>query len=216
MNIVLLGAPGSGKGTQAARIAREFDVVHVSTGDIFRQAVADSTELGLKAKEYMDKGELVPDDLVIGIAKERLARPDMKDGFMLDGFPRTVTQAVALDEALVELGTRLDIVIDLEVPDDELTRRLTGRMMCRVCGANYHKMFNPPSGDNCDSCGGELYQRDDDKLETVERRLKVYKEQTAPLIEYYSGTGYLHTIDGSRPPQEVFALIKEELASIGG
>lgn len=211
MNLILLGAPGSGKGTQAARIVKDFDIAHVSTGDIFRKAVADQTELGMKAKEYMDRGALVPDELVIGIVKDRLAEPDCANGFLLDGFPRTVAQAVALDEAVRELGTTLFAVIDLEVPKYELLKRLTGRLMCAGCGANYHKEYNPPKGENCDICGGAIYQRDDDKLETVTHRLDVYLEQTAPLIEYYSGASLLKTIDGFRQPDEVFKSIREAI-----
>lgn len=212
MNLVLLGGPGSGKGTQASRIVAEFGITHISTGDIFRQAAADQTQLGLEAKQYMDKGELVPDELVISIVKDRLSQADCRQGFLLDGFPRTVAQAQALDQALESMGMSLDGVINLEVPKDELVPRLTGRRMCKACGANYHLTFNPPSSDACDKCGGEIYQRDDDNLETVKNRLDVYFEQTAPLIEYYADAGSLKTIDGFRHPDEVFSSIKVALS----
>lgn len=212
MNLVLLGGPGSGKGTQASRIVADFGITHISTGDIFRQAVAAQTQLGLEAKQYMDKGELVPDELVISIVIDRLSQADCRQGFLLDGFPRTVAQAQALDQALESMGMSLDAVINLEVPKDELVPRLTGRRMCRACGANYHLTFNPPSSDDCDKCGGEIYQRDDDNLETVKNRLDVYFEQTAPLIEYYADAGSLKTIDGFRHPDEVFSSIKVALS----
>ncbi len=208
MNLILIGAPGAGKGTQAKFIAKEFDIPHVSTGDMLREAVKNGTDLGKKAKEYMDKGELLPDGLVVGIVSERLMADDAKKGVILDGFPRTVAQADALKVALADKGKGVDVALNFEVEDEELVKRLTGRRSCKACGAVFHTVFHPSKADGvCDGCGGELYQRDDDKLETVENRLKVYKEQTAPLIEYYQKEGLLTTIKGQKPVKEVEADI---------
>lgn len=208
MNVVLLGAPGAGKGTQAARMVEEFGLAHISTGDLFRKAVGDGTPLGLEAKRYMDAGELVPDGVVIGMVKERLAQPDCANGFILDGFPRTVPQADALADALASMGTRIDHVISVDVPRDALVKRLTARRQCRQCGRIYNIITDRPKQfDACDSCGGEVYLRDDDSLETVTNRLDVYDKNTAPLIEYYRGKGLLRSIDGDRSVDEVFGDI---------
>jgi len=197
VNLVLLGAPGAGKGTQAKMLAGKYGILHISTGDILRENVSSNTELGQKAKEYMDKGELVPDSLLIDIIRDRLSRPDTDNGFLLDGYPRTIPQAEALDDIFGQLGKRLDIVIDIEVPDKELVARLAGRRMCK-CGASYHVTFNPPKEDGiCDVCGGELYQRDDDTESSVKTRLVAYYNQTHPLIDYYTGKGLLRTVSGT-------------------
>lgn len=212
MFILFLGAPGAGKGTQAVRLSEKLGIPHISTGDMFREAVSKGTELGKKAKEYMDRGELVPDEIVIGIVKERISQPDCEKGCILDGFPRTVAQAEALDSALSELGKKVDFVINVEVSEDEIIKRLTGRRTCRSCGAVYHVVFNPPKNDNlCDVCGGELYQRDDDTEETVRNRLKVYEEKTAPLINYYEKRGVLYGVNGEQPVEDVTAEIEKIL-----
>jgi adenylate kinase len=212
MRIVLLGPPGAGKGTQAAKIVSEFNIPHISTGDIFRKNLKEGTPLGSKAKEYMDKGLLVPDDLVVELVKDRLTEEDCKDGFMLDGFPRTGLQAKALDDELKSLETFLDVVINIEVNYDLLIERITGRRICKDCGATYHVKFNPPKVQGtCDACGGELYQREDDKEETVKKRLEVYTEQTEPLIQYYKEKELLQTIDGQQDINIVFKDIKEVL-----
>lgn len=210
MRIILLGPPGAGKGTQAAMLVKELEVPHISTGDIFRAAIKEGTELGRKAKEYMDQGQLVPDEIVIGIVKERLTQADCKKGFILDGFPRTVPQADALQEALKNLGMDLDAVVNLTVGEDELVARLCGRRVCKKCGATYHVQFSPAKiQGTCDLCGGELYQRDDDKEETIRKRLEVYTNQTTPLIQYYEGKkGLLETIQGDgKEIGEVFAAV---------
>lgn len=213
MNIVLLGAPGAGKGTQASRISEKCRTPHISTGDIFRKAVAEGTDLGREAKRYMDAGELVPDEVVIGIVKERLAEPDCVGGFLLDGFPRTVGQADALDAALAESGRKLDSVIDIEVDSASLIARLTGRRTCRGCGniTNVAGFSSEPQA--CELCGGELYQREDDTVATVTNRLTVYTRQTEPLIDYYRGKGLLCEIDGNRSPDAVFEEISATLGS---
>lgn len=212
MRIVLLGPPGAGKGTQAAKIVSEFNIPHISTGDIFRKNLKEGTPLGLKAKKYMDKGLLVPDDLVVELVKDRLTQEDCKDGFMLDGFPRTELQAKALDDELKSLETSLDVVINIEVDHNLLIERITGRRICKDCGATYHVKFNPPKVQGiCDACGGELYQREDDKEETVKKRLEVYTEQTEPLIQYYKKKELLQTIDGQQDINIVFKDIKEVL-----
>ncbi len=212
MNLILLGAPGAGKGTQAKLIVSKYGIPQISTGDMLREAVAKQTELGKKAKEYMDKGELVPDEVVIGIVKERLAQPDCEKGFILDGFPRTLKQAEALDGILDELGKKIDAVINVAVPEEEIVRRIVNRRTCRNCGAVYHLIYNPPQEPGkCDKCGGELYQRDDDKEETVKERLRVYKAQTEPLIDYYSKKGLVYNVDGTKSIEEVFKEIEEIL-----
>jgi adenylate kinase len=192
---------------------KKYNIPHISTGDIFRAAIKAGTELGLKAKEYMDKGELVPDELVVGIVQERLQKPDCKEGFLLDGFPRTVAQAEALDSSLSAMGFPLSGVVNVDVIQEELLERLTGRRVCRGCGATYHVKFNSPKVRNiCDKCGGELYQRVDDTLETVKQRLEVYRNQTEPLIDYYEHRKLLLTVDGSKDIDEVFREIVTVLA----
>jgi adenylate kinase len=212
MNLILLGAPGAGKGTQAKLIVEKYGIPQISTGDMLREAVAKGTELGKKAKEYMDRGELVPDEVVIGIVKERLKQPDCDKGFILDGFPRTLKQAEELDKMLEELGKKIDAVINVHVPEEEVVKRIVNRRTCKNCGAVYHLIYNPPKEEGkCDKCGGELYQRDDDKEETVRARYKVYKEQTEPLIDYYSKKGLLYNVDGTKSIEEVFEEIKKIL-----
>ncbi|MED1781149.1 adenylate kinase [Brevibacillus fortis] len=212
MNIILMGLPGAGKGTQAERIVKEFDIPHISTGDMFRAAVKNETPLGLEAKSYMDKGHLVPDEVVIGIVRERLSMEDCAKGFLLDGFPRTVPQAEALTATVKELGREIDHVININVQREQLIERLTGRWICPVCGASYHTMFNPPKeADVCDKDGGKLYQREDDKIEVVTQRLDVNIAQTQPLIDYYSAQELLRDIDGEQDIQVVFAEIKSLL-----
>ena len=204
MQIILVGAPGAGKGTQAASLAADLQVAHVASGDLFRDAVKAGTPLGLQAKGYMDKGELVPDDVTIGLVLERLKEPDAAHGVILDGFPRTRRQAEALDEALRTSGRRIDRVVYLEVPDEVLLGRLSGRWICRDCGRSYHELFNPPTTPGvCDACGGTLYQRDDDKRETALRRLEVYFKDTAPLIDYYRDLGMLAQVNGDQSVDEV-------------
>lgn len=217
MNLVLLGAPGAGKGTQASRIAEEFKTPPISTGDILRKAVADQTPLGRKASEYMNKGELVPDEVVIGIVEERLKAEDCQSGFLLDGFPRTVIQADALKDVLMRAGMKLNSVINIDVSEEEIVRRLTGRRMCRDCGQIYHVEFKPAQDpEKCDGCGGSLYQRDDDKEETIRKRLEVYKNQTDPLIAYYQNEGLLQNIDGTGTPDEIFEKIKSAIGNSPG
>ncbi|GAB6064402.1 adenylate kinase [Deferrisoma palaeochoriense] len=212
MRLILLGPPGAGKGTQAKRLIERYGIPQISTGDILRAAVRDGTELGRKAKEYMDAGKLVPDEVVIGIIEERLQEPDCAKGFILDGFPRTVPQADALKGVLGKLGQAIDHVVSIEVPDEDLVERLTGRRTCRKCGAMYHVKFSPPAKEGvCDKCGGELYQRDDDREETIRSRLKVYHEQTAPLVEYYEKAGLLRRIPGQGSVDEIYQRILEVL-----
>ena len=208
MKIVMLGAPGAGKGTQAKMISEKYNVPHISTGDIFRANIKENTPLGQKAKEYMDKGLLVPDELVVDLVVDRLAQDDAKNGYVLDGFPRTIPQAEALTEALDKIGEKLDYAIDVEVPDDNIINRMSGRRACVACGGTYHIKFNPTKKEGiCDACGGELILRDDDKPETVKQRLTVYHDQTQPLIDYYNRQGILKTVNGTRPLEEVFADI---------
>jgi adenylate kinase len=209
-----MGPPGAGKGTQAEKLVELYQIPHISTGDMFRKAQKDGTELGLKAKSYMDQGQLVPDEVTVGIVKERLAEADCQDGFLLDGFPRTVQQADALDGILKELGMTLDRVVNIEVDKAFLVDRLTGRRVCRACGATFHVTNKAPKVDGvCDKCGGELYQRNDDKIETVSNRLDVYAAQTAPLIEYYQSKGIMSSIDGSNSMEKVLADIRSALGS---
>ena len=211
MNIVLLGPPGSGKGTQAKMIAEKYGVVHISTGDILRENVRGGTDLGKEAKAYMDAGKLVPDELLINIIKDRLAKPDVAGGYMLDGYPRTTPQAEAMDKILPELGQKIDVVVNIDVPDDELVKRLSGRRMCQ-CGVSYHLKFNPPKKEGiCDVCGGELYHRDDDKEEAILNRLEVYKTQTQPLIDYYNKAGIIVDINGAGEIPEIFDEIAASL-----
>jgi adenylate kinase len=213
--IIFMGPPGAGKGTQAERIVSEFGIPHISTGDMFRAAIKEGTPLGLEAKSYMDQGKLVPDDVTIGIVRERLSKPDTKQGALMDGFPRTVAQAEALDRMVQELGTKIDHVINLEVDRDQLLARLTGRRVCKSCGATYHVVFNPPAKDGiCDKCGGELYQRADDTAETVATRLDVYFKQTAPLLEYYAGKGVLRSVNGEAGIEDVYREISEILRGV--
>lgn len=214
MNIVLLGAPGAGKGTQAAKIVEKCRVPHISTGDMFRKAVSEGTPLGLEAKRYMDAGELVPDAVVIGIVKERLSEPDCAAGFLLDGFPRTVAQADALGVALGESGRKLDAVIDIEVDSSSLIARLTGRRTCRGCG-NITNLAGLGGSEpaSCELCGGELYQREDDTVATVTNRLSVYTRQTQPLIDYYRGQGTLREVDGNANPDVVFEAVSAIIGS---
>lgn len=212
MKIVFMGPPGAGKGTQAEKIVENYQIPHISTGDMFRKAIKDQTELGMEAKRYMDQGALVPDHVTIGIVKDRLSESDCKSGFLLDGFPRTVDQAKALDEILTSLDSKIDYVINIDVDLDILKERLTGRRICRSCGATYHMIFNPPKvTDICDKCGGELYQRKDDNEETVGNRLNVYVSQTKLLLDYYSLAGNLVNINGQQSIDLVFEEIREVL-----
>lgn len=214
MKIILMGPPGAGKGTQAEKLVELYQIPHISTGDMFRKAQKDGTELGLKAKSYMDQGQLVPDEVTVGIVKERLAEDDCKDGFLLDGFPRTVQQADALDGILKELGMELDRVVNIEVDKSFLVDRLTGRRVCRACGATFHVTNKAPKVEGvCDKCGGELYQRNDDTVETVSNRLDVYAAQTAPLIDYYQSKGVMSSIDGSKSMEDVLAAIRTALGN---
>jgi adenylate kinase len=213
MNIILIGPPGAGKGTQATRMIERLQVPQISTGDMFRAAVKEGTPMGKKAKEYMDKGALVPDEVVIGVVNERFQKPDCKKGFILDGFPRTLDQAKALDELLKNLGTKLDHVVVIEVPDDFLVERLTGRRTCKGCNYMHHIKFDAPKKEGvCDKCGAELYQRDDDKEETIRQRLTNYHSQTSPLIEYYGKQGIVRMIKGTQSMEQVQDAVK---AAIG-
>ncbi len=211
MRAVLLGPPGAGKGTQAKRLVEKYGVPQISTGDIFRKNIKEGTELGKKAQEYMNSGGLVPDELVVDLVKDRLMQSDCVNGYLLDGFPRTIAQAEQLDEFLKEQGTELDAVINFEVGYESLMERLTGRRLCKACGASYHiKNFPPKTEGICDVCGGELIQRDDDTEETARKRIEVYEESTAPLIEYYTRSGDLKNFDAEKDPEEVFADIVRE------
>jgi len=197
MNLVLMGLPGAGKGTQAEQIVDKYHIPHISTGDMFRAAIKDNTELGLQAKSFMDKGELVPDEVTVGIVRERLLKDDCKNGFLLDGFPRTVAQAEALESILTDMNRKIDYVINIQVPEEILVERLTGRRICKSCGATYHLVFNPPKeAEVCNRCEGELYQRPDDNEETVQNRLNVNIKQTQPLLDFYNEKGYLRNING--------------------
>ena len=208
MKIIMLGAPGAGKGTQAKMIAEKYGIPHVSTGDIFRANIKNGTELGMEAKKYMDQGQLVPDELTVKILLDRVAQDDCKNGYVLDGFPRTIPQAEVLDKALTELGDAIDFAIDVNVPDENIVKRMSGRRACLSCGTTYHIEHIPPKKEGiCDKCGQELVLRDDDKPETVLNRLKVYHDQTQPLIELYKKKNILKNVDGTNDMKEVFAYI---------
>ena len=213
MKIIMLGAPGAGKGTQAKRVAQEYNIPHISTGDIFRANIRDNTELGKKAKEYMDKGLLVPDGLTCDLVMSRISEADCKDGFVLDGFPRTIPQADALTKALEEKGMSMDAAVDIEVPDENIIGRMAGRRFCPKCGATYHVVALPPKSEGiCDNDGEKLVIRDDDKEETVKNRLSVYHKETQPLIDYYKKAQILKTVDGTKSADEVFEGIKAVLS----
>jgi len=217
MNLILLGPPGAGKGTQAQMIVERYRIPQISTGDILRNAVKESTPLGLKAKAFMDRGQLVPDEVVIGIIDERLRAPDCNPGFILDGFPRTIAQAEALQSILTKIGKSIDHVINMEVDPEELVHRLTGRRTCKNCGAMFHVLFHPPKGEGiCDRCGGPLYQREDDKEETIRTRLREYQKQTAPLIEYYRQKNRLRSIQGMGGQDQIFERIARHLGGTPG
>lgn len=212
MKIIILGAPGAGKGTQAQMIADQYHIPHVSTGDIFRTNIKNGTELGMEAKKYMDQGLLVPDELTVKILLDRVAEEDCKEGYLLDGFPRTIPQAEVLDKALTELGDAIDYAINVDVPDENIVKRMSGRRACLSCGSTYHMEHIPPKKEGvCDKCGNELVLRDDDKPETVLNRLEVYHKQTQPLIQFYEEKGVLRTVDGTKPMKEVFDSIVEIL-----
>ena len=208
MKIIMLGAPGAGKGTQAKQIADKYSIPHISTGDIFRANIKNGTELGKKAKQYMDQGALVPDELTCDLVMDRIQQDDCKNGFVLDGFPRTIPQAEALDAALGKINEKMDYAIDVDVPDENIVNRMSGRRACLNCGATYHLISIPPKVEGiCDRCGSEIVLREDDKPETVQKRLKVYHEQTQPLIDYYKNQGILKSVDGTQPMEEVFKAI---------
>ena len=215
MNLVLMGLPGAGKGTQAEKIVEKYNIPHISTGDMFRAAIKDGTELGLQAKSFMDKGALVPDEVTIGIVKERLSKDDCKEGFLLDGFPRTVAQAAALEDILSELNRPIDYVINVDVDKDILMERLTGRRICKDCGATYHLVFNPPAQEGvCTRCGGELYQRANDNADTVQNRLEVNLAQTKPLLSFYEDKGTLRNINGQQDINVVFEDVEKLLGGL--
>lgn len=215
MNLVLMGLPGAGKGTQAEKIVEHYDIPHISTGDMFRAAIKEGTQLGLKAKSFMDQGNLVPDEVTIGIVRERLNKQDCENGFLLDGFPRTVAQAEALETITKELNKQIDYVINIDVDQSILMERLTGRRICKDCGATYHLVFNPPAKDGvCDKCGGELYQRADDNAETVSTRLSVNVKQSQPLLDFYQEKGYLRNINGNQDINIVFEDVRQLLAGV--
>jgi adenylate kinase len=209
MKVIMLGAPGAGKGTQAVRVASAYQIPHISTGDIFRANINGGTELGKKAKEYMDAGKLVPDELVCDLVVDRIKKEDCKNGYVLDGFPRTIPQAEALDKAVEAIGEKVDFAVNIDVPDEAIITRMSGRRACLTCGATYHIEYNPPKkADICDTCGSALVLREDDKPETVKTRLNVYHEQTQPLIDYYTGKNILVTVDGTQNMDKVFSDIK--------
>ena len=212
MYILLMGPPGAGKGTQAERLINDFKLPHISTGDMFRAAVKAGTAMGKEAKKYMDAGGLVPDEVTIGIVREGLAKPECAKDFMLDGFPRTLEQAVALDKIMADMGKKLDCVLNISVPDSELVGRVTGRWLCKDCGATYHVKFNPSKvAGKCDKCGGPLYQRDDDKAETVKNRLEAYHAQTEPLFDYYKKAGIYKEVNGLQDIDKVYADVRAAL-----
>lgn len=214
MKIIMLGAPGAGKGTQAKQIAAKYHIPHISTGDIFRANIKNGTELGKKAKTYMDQGALVPDELTCDLVMDRIQQDDCADGFVLDGFPRTIPQAEALDAALNKINQTMDYAIDVDVPDENIVKRMGGRRACVTCGATYHMVYAPTKKEGiCDTCGGELILRDDDKPETVQKRLNVYHDQTQPLIDYYTNQGILRTVDGTVDIDDVFRAITEFLGA---
>ncbi|WP_428910409.1 adenylate kinase [Niallia sp. Krafla_26] len=215
MNLVLMGLPGAGKGTQAEKIVEKYGIPHISTGDMFRAAIKEGTELGLQAKSFMDKGDLVPDEVTIGIVRERLSKDDCNKGFLLDGFPRTVAQAEALENILSDLNKKINFVINIDVDKEILMERLTGRRICKSCGSTYHLVFNPPANVGvCDRCGGELYQRADDNSETVQNRLEVNLKQTQPLLDFYETKGYLRNINGQQDIHKVFDDLDQLLGSL--
>lgn len=215
MRIVMLGAPGAGKGTQAKKLIEDYKIPQISTGDILRQSVAEGTPLGKEAKGFMDRGELVPDSVVLGLVEERIKQPDCASGFILDGFPRNTAQAEALDGMLAKVGKPLQLAISIDVPFDDLMKRLTGRRTCRSCGQMYNIYFSAPKVDNkCDKDGGELYHRDDDKEETISKRLQVYEAQTAPLIDYYSKKGIVRKIEGTGSIADIYGKVTAELGKI--
>jgi len=216
VNIILMGPPGAGKGTQAELIKAAFPIPHISTGDMFREAVKNGTAMGIEAKKYMDAGQLVPDAVTIGIVEERLAMADCKTGFLLDGFPRTSVQAQVLDQVLAKYGRKVEVALNISVPEEILADRMIGRVSCTTCKTVYNTIFKPPAvAGKCDVCGGELIQRNDDKAETVQNRLQVYKDQTQPLLNYYEKEGCLITLDGNRDPKEVFIEVKAILEKLG-
>ncbi len=212
MKIVMLGAPGAGKGTQAEKLADKYGLPHISTGDIFRKNLKEGTDLGKEAKTYMDAGKLVPDELTVRILLDRVGNSDCQNGYILDGFPRTIPQAEALDTELHKIGESIDFAIDVDVPDENIVNRMSGRRACPKCGATYHLEFIPPKKDGiCDACGAELIIRDDDKPDTVKKRLAVYHEQTQPLVDYYKEKGVYHAVDGTLGVDDVFSLIRDIL-----
>ena len=214
MKIIMLGAPGAGKGTQAKKIAAKYGIPHISTGDIFRANIKNGTELGKKAKTYMEQGLLVQDELVVDLVVDRVNQDDCENGYVLDGFPRTIPQAEALTEALEKMGQKVDFAIDVNVPDENIVKRMGGRRACVTCGATYHMVYAPTKKEGiCDTCGGELILRDDDKPETVQKRLNVYHDQTQPLIDYYTSQGILRTVDGTVDIDDVFRAITEFLGA---
>ncbi len=215
MNLILLGPPGAGKGTQAGKIISKYKIPQISTGDILRAAVREGTELGKEAKSYMNAGKLVPDSVVIGIIRDRLKHSDCANGYLLDGFPRTIAQAEELDKILLAMGNKINAVVSVEVPDQEIVNRVSGRRMCKDCGAVYHVTFTPPKTANiCDKCGGELYQRDDDKEATIKARLQIYKEQTEPLKKYYNSKNLLKEVEGTGDINKIFNKIESILDNI--
>lgn len=214
MKLIMLGAPGAGKGTQAKKISAKYGIPHISTGDIFRANIKGGTELGMKAKAFMDQGQLVPDDITIGMLLDRIKEDDCQKGYVLDGFPRTIPQAESLTKALTELGDKIDWAVNVDVPDENIISRMSGRRACLGCGQTYHIVYNAPSQEGiCDVCGQALVLRDDDKPETVQKRLEVYHEQTQPLIDYYRGAGILAEVDGTKDLEEVFQDIVKILGA---